>query len=194
MATFRATVKGHLWGQDCVNVVHFVKSDAVQADMLTLANSVRDRFVGGAVGLVSSNFNWYRIIITHLSSNPWVPVEIPLNQNGSFFGSKFIFAPYCVVFMLKTAIAGRRGRGRIYISGTYTNDSDSGLFTSAQVIRNANTASTWKQWYVTNGGQSGFAMAVCDRHSSDGDPRIVTDIVPRAWPGTQVRRNLFRGA
>lgn len=194
MAILEATVKGKLFGQDCVNVIHFERTPFAQADMAELVQQLLTRFIGQAIFLQVTQFNWYLVEIRHIDPNPLPPVVWPTSVNG-FVGVGPVFAPLCMVFKKKTNFGGPRNRGRIYLSGAGTNVMDQvGQWSNQQLLNMSSVAGSWKQWFVTNGGQSGFKMVLHPRDVIGNVGVDVIDIVPRSYPGTQVRRNLFRGA
>jgi len=194
MAVFRASLFHTSYGQQIRNVLHFHKSDAVQADMTSLAINLRDRWIDFVKNTQSNKINYYMVQIEHVGDeSPWPTLQLSINITGNFFSSE-IFNFACMVLQLKTDFGGRHGRGRNYISGVYSSDLSNGVWNAAQLVRFNGLVATLKDWWTTPAGNfTGFDLVVCPR-SDPTDFHLVTDIVPRATPGTQVRRNFFRGA
>jgi len=193
MALFQAVMKGKLNGQDCVNVCHFTKPDAVQDDMLVLGTKLTEDWIGFIATTQTTNFTWYQLKISHINQNPWAPIVLPLNIGGQFFSSPASWAVLTVVYQFKTANPNtRKGRGRIHISGIYT-ELEHGVWTAARLGLQQGVANVWKDNFVGDDAISAFNLVIRGRDESEPDVRTVTDIVTRAYPGSQVRRNLFRG-
>lgn len=193
MAVFEATIKSQLNGQDCVNVIHFEKPNANQSDMGALAEQIKGRFIGQAVLLQSGFVNWYMVEVRHIAVNPWPPIKVTTNQSGAR-GAELSFGPMTAVFKKKTAFTGPRNRGRLFLSGCGAGRiGNNGLWSAAMLIDLNSVAGSWTQWFITNGGQSGFKMILHPRDVVGPVGVDVIQIEPRSYPGVQVRRNLFRG-
>lgn len=193
MALFQAVMKGKLWGQDCVNVVHFVKPDGVQSDMALLAQALVDHWIGHIAFTQTTHFTWTQLQIHHINNSPWAPLILSLNIGGQFFSATTAWAPLTFVYQFKTASPlSRKGRGRCHISGIYT-ELESGVWTTSRVNLMKSASDVWTGQFVGDNAASPFNLVVRGRDEQEADVRTVIEIVPRFYPGSQVRRNLFRG-
>lgn len=193
MAVFEATLKAKLNGQDNVNVIHFERPDAVQSDMGVLAARLDEFFLGHVVFVQSSRVGWYQIQIRHIAEDPWVTVVMGVARGGQFFSSPS-FGPLTLVLQKRTAFSGVRNRGRIHISGIYDDGlTNGGAFSPDSLVVFQGLADSLNSLWVTDGGTQGFRMILHPRDVVGPVGTDVTELVVRSYPGTQVRRNLFRG-
>lgn len=197
MAVVRATIFHTLYGQQLQNVVHFQQLDATEAMFGLLPVRIRERFVKPIAGNQTNRLQYYRVRCEKVGSGTtWAPVETSFAWTGQFFGSE-TFAPMACVFQFRTSVNARRGRGRIYMSGMYSSDFVNGTWTASRLVAFGDTCNTLKAWWVSGGANFGSENGnwqLCLSPRSDPDDTLdVTNIVPRAYAGTQVRRNFFRG-
>lgn len=193
MALIRATLRGQLWGQECKNVLHFLRDNATQADMGHLATRLAEIWMTHLAFTQTQHWQWNRIDLQDLGENPMAPVTLSVNIGGQFFDALNMPGFMCFVYQLRTASsAGRRNRGRVYISGINV-DLDQGIWTTSRVNFMASVLDAWVPEFVGNAPNSGWSWVLTSRTNPIGDIKSITSIVPRSYPGTQVRRNLFRG-
>lgn len=193
MGLFQVIITGKLNGQDCKNVLHFTKPDAVQDDMGVLATRIQERWIGGIRNAQTSHFTWVQIVVVHIHDDPWVPVIVPINIGGTFFSGVTSVGFTCFVFQFRGQNPlSRRGKGRTYISGVYP-EFEHGLWTNSRMVLMGGTRDTWTQWFLGDSPDSGFNLVIRGRQEQEPDVRTVASIVPRPYPGVQRRRNLFEG-
>jgi len=194
MGVFQVTVTGTLFAQNIQNVMVFKKDGSVWAtDSALLGAKMRDAFYAQIKFLCVGAMQWTTVTIIdpHNEQNP--PLILPIVINGFQGSTTKIFLPLCGVYRLKTGVGGRRGRGRIYISGIDPNGIENGRWNAAQIINFNSVASSIKGQFVGDNPGSTFKLGVMRRGGAIGDFIPCTDIVVRDYPGTQTRRNFFRG-
>lgn len=193
MPLFQVTLTGTIWGQNCKNVLHFLRDNAGPEHMGQLAQHLLDVWIHHIAFTQTQNFTWNRIDVKHIDEQPFAPVVLTFNKGGQFFTGTNVWGVQCFVYQLKTASSlARRNRGRVYISGIHP-ELESGLWTASRINLMTQTMQVWIDNYVFPSVSSGFAWVITSRENPIQDIKVVTQIVPRAHPGTQVRRNLFRG-
>lgn len=127
--------------------------------------------------------------IDDMTSSPYVrTIAI---QGGADHGDQQV--PYmCMVLKLRTAIAGRRGRGRVYVAGLATAHTANGVLSSGGLAlwENPLCLPAIRNAYLA-GGSSDLGLVVYHRDTRDHS--FVTEILPRSVPGVQRRRNIGVG-
>lgn len=193
MALYRAVVSGSLFGQLIQNVLHFHRADAPADGAFVLAQSLRDHFYAQIRLLVNSDMTFNLVQIYDAESISTLPVQLPMNLVGAWATHHVVWAPLCAVFQIKTADAGRHGRGRFYISGQEQQGIFQGLWeTNRQILMNS-AASSIKGGYCDPSPSSMYTLGVMKRGGSTADFRPAIDLIARPLPGTQGRRNIGRG-
>ena len=196
MAVARVTIKGRVFGQVTNNVVHFKKDEAITSDFPILLNYVRDAWVANPFSLNTDN--QYRVEGLHLYNvgSDDVPIDMPLSINGTW-GPTTNGVPFtAAVFQIKTAIGGRRGRGRWYQAGMHQFGWANGLWNPSSMVQLVACANQIKAMWVAPAGAvytlTGWRLVVCPRndHTAALD---ATDVVARSMVGYIGKRQLSRG-
>lgn len=194
MGVFMATITGSLFGQTIQNVIHFDKNPSTDEDKGALAIAIRDRWLAQIKFACTSHMQWTQIRVEKSPGPDDQPAILPVVVGG-FQGAPVGIAPFvCAVFKLKTGIAGKKGRGRFYISGVDALGLEGGRWNAQQMINFRSIADSLMQWFGGSSSQTGFRVGVAGRNLDQSSFKEVTDIVPRNVPGVQVRRNIGRGS
>jgi hypothetical protein len=193
MGLFQARVSGQLFGENVMNVLHFQKPQSTTADKGVLAISLRDHFYAQMKFLCSNQMQWREIMVIDPSNPDDLPAILPIVINGFNSQPNAVINTVCAVYRIKTGVGGRRGRGRFYISGIDANGIALGRWNAQMLINLNSVANSLKGGYVGNTPTSGFNLGVIRRGAGEADFIEATDLVARDYPGTQVRRNFFRG-
>ncbi len=123
----------------------------------------------------------------------WTNVDFPI----FLFGTKADtanYAPFVAkVLQLKGSTSTRHGRGRTFLAGAGGSDMDNGNWNSQTMSGLADLCSQLEPMWVSPHATNGFSIVLAPR-SHPNDFEFVTQIIPRAKIGSQVRRNLGVGA
>lgn len=194
MALYRATVSATLFGQKIQNVLHFHRADAPSNGAEVLAQSLIDHFYGQIRLLCNNSINWNQIRIDRPDIPSAQPVLVATNFNGLFSSNLRLWGPLCAVFQIKTATAGRTGRGRFYVSGIEAQRLDSGVWETQAQLQLNSCAQSLEDGYADPTPSSLYTLGVMSRSATTVvEFKPCLDIVPRPVPGTQGRRNIGRG-
>lgn len=193
MALFRAVVKGQLFGCAVQNVLHFERADAPANAPLLLAQSLRDFFYSQIKGLCNNAMVWNSINIYDPEHPENLPLVLATNFTGTWSSSVVLWGPLSGVFQIKTAVAGRTGRGRFYIAGMEPAGLTSGLWGTGRINLMNQVATSIKGGYVGSNPSSLFTLGILPRGGSSTDFKPAIDLLARPLPGAQSRRNIGRG-
>lgn len=191
MAVLRATIRGAIFGQTHINVVHFQKDSFVTADKLVLAGDIASNFLVYLKPVVPFELVWNNIHVQVVDIPSEAHIDNPISIAGTSSSTDGV--PPFVVFNIRlhTAIAGKRGRGRLYLSSPNHGHIVAGVFTPA-LLGAMNTVCTNILTRYGPGGSSSFILGVCPRNDATAFKSVVTmecDSVPRV----QRRRNIGVG-
>lgn len=193
MALYRAVVKGTLFGQHVQNVLAFHRPDAPADGAFVLAQSLRDFFYGQIKGLCNNAMQWNSINVYNAEAPGTLPTVLSVSFTGTWASHNRIWGPQCGVFQIKTATAGRRGRGRFYISGMEVDGTLNGVWETGRLGLMNSVASSLKGGYAVTSPSSLYRLGVLPRGGSFTDFKPAIDLIARPLPGTQGRRNIGRG-
>lgn len=192
MTVYRVLSFATLFGQQCVNCIHFQKPDAISSDTALLATKFRDLWVEQFRGRVLNDVTFNRCMVTALDGPSQPSVDLFYVKTGSAGGSVFNTPVTCFVIKLQTGVGGRTGRGRIYWPGGAAGQMTQGKWLNT-VLNNWQTllAAQAANWLGTT-PISTFNLVVITR----GDPaswKAVESWGVRDVVGVQRRRNIGHG-
>lgn len=190
------TLTQTLKGQTVQNVLHFLNPDG-QMDLQTIANLMSTEWIPIVRTIQGTQLVYQQILVRDLGQ----PNLAPFVQNTAIAGSATGFdsrlPPLCIVIQKKTNTAGRRGRGRMYISGW---DNGSIQDTGTWVVGHLNGVmldavnNLMAKFFL--GGQNSVGLQLCVAGKGPDNQWIfipVTNLTVRPIPGYQRRRNIGIG-
>lgn len=191
MAILRATIRGSIFGQTHINVLHFQRDSYVSADRLILAQELRDNWLQYVKAITPFELVWNNIHVQNISTPAEAHVDLAISVAGSSSSTDGVpcFVTFC--FRVRTAIAGKRGRGRFYLSSPNHGHIVAGVFTSALLTAAATVCTNIMTRYGPS-ATSNFGFGVCPRNDASsfkGVTSMDVDSVPRV----QRRRNIGVG-
>lgn len=194
MPVYRVTLFSTMFGQELRNVMQFFKEGGTQADMVSLAGEIENRWISQTKFLSCGDLVYYKIHVMVPSQQGWEPIDRALTQPGAAGGNQTRSLFTAMVLQIRTSNHTRKGTGRHYIAGIRQDGLvggkwDFGTMNQAQSVGN----SLLGQFGGAVGG-TGYTLVVAPRTNPDANIHEVTSIVPRDYPGTQVRRNFKRGS
>jgi hypothetical protein len=193
MSIFRVRITGTLFGQHCENVVHFQRPESNLAFKEALARKIEDHWLAQMRLVCRQAMGWESVKVRDASNPDDFEFVHPINVTGFHPGEFDVWAPLCAVFQIKTAVQGRRGRGRFYLSGLEAVGVRRGIWDTGRLGELNSIASSLKEGFLGDNPTSGFNLGVLKRNGLEADFIEATDFRIRHHPGSQVRRNLFRG-
>lgn len=102
-------------GDVCVNVYHYTGSGTVTAAAASAINDAFDTAWSGSTlkGVTANDSKWVKLQVKRMDAAPWFVWDFDHLSSGSDTGN-LLPAQIAVCATLRTAAAGRSGRGRIY--------------------------------------------------------------------------------
>jgi hypothetical protein len=190
MSTMRITLAGTIFDQRCVNVLHFNNPDGglshVQIRDVLIAQwlfHVRD--------IQNVNFVWRDMTVQKVDGTPDTPTVFPLSdQQGALTGTA-AHPSLAALFSVRTAFAGRKGRGRFYVPGVHQESVLNGRVHPNAVIAYNTVANDLVARFGASGSQA-IKLVVCPRIDPTDIHTCVT-ILARSVFGIQRRRNIGVG-
>lgn len=191
MAKLRAIVMGSFMGQSAWTVLHFDAPDYVTTDLNALAIDIRDNYCQFVKPRMTAEFSFINIQTQPVFGSPDAAFNLTVAIVGTAGGSATTLPSTCCVLRLFTGLAGKHGRGRIYLPCLGPACLSFGLITPACITAYQTTADQILARYGPT-GPSAFTLQVLNR-SDLSSGLNVTAISPRTTPGNQRRRGIGIG-
>ena len=196
MTTTRVSIFGHYAGQLTMNVMHFNQPDVTQASLVLLAALVDDLWInGGIVQNTEAGASWNKILVQDVETG-LNDVELGIIRTGVLGDSKNYTPMNAAVFQLITETSGRKGKGRVYLTGFSAGNMVDGYWKVETQNRLNNVAaqlqSYWCQGGAEHNASQGWDLGVCPR-TDPTEFKPAVSIVARGLVGVQVRRQIGRG-
>jgi len=195
MSTVRVRLSGTCFGQLMQNVLHFNNPDGTVTETDAAAN-MRDVWCTLVKKRQISAFTWFSIQVQTLGiGGPTLGVLLPIALSGEISSGQDLVQPTtCAILKLQTAVAGRRGRGRVYLPvpepGTFFQGVMNG---SIRAQWESNVMAPLRTAYLGGSPTSGLNLAVLHRDTSS-DVSNAISLEVGAIAGTQRRRQIGVGS
>ena len=193
MAIFRCTLTGIQYNQVTIqNVLHFNWPDFAGAEIL-VCQELRDGWCTIVAAAQVNSFGWRNVSVYRVGSGV-APTNLPIVVGGQDIGDPNNSMPTLSAKMrIHTAVAGRTGRGRIYVAGVRQAHWQFGQMTAAgQTVWNARVTAL-KNRYVGVGATGPMTLGVMPRSEDFTQFKSADDLTLTIIPGQQRRRNLGVG-
>lgn len=155
-----ATILGVCSGVNTMTSLRFMEDVPNLAAKQTLANAIRDRFMPEFKTGCASAMNWTSIVISRAgdaSDSPY-PLAVNIVGGGSTLGPHQV----AIQWNLFTGVAGRRGKGKLYVPGIQTGAMGLGKIASAtRVSLDAVMVTMNARWAA--GGSESWHLGVLSR-------------------------------
>lgn len=190
MATIRVTLSMTYYGQLFQNVLHFNKSDYVASELPTLIQDVKDNWITHVKWCQSDGLKYINMKLHHVGSLTPDTNEVLAINGGT--GSSSEYKPFnCHIIRIQSEVAGRIGRGRVYIGGIASNLTDFGFIKTSILA----TWATKLQLITAAFGPSAtsdFQLGV-NPHTETDDFKPMQSLSINPVEGIQRRRNIGVG-
>jgi hypothetical protein len=190
MTLFRATIIQTMYGQQIQNVLHFEHFSSDPATSSLLADAISATWIPN-VRLMQTAALIYTGIKVQMLESQFPPFVKTVNVAGQFGHDDQMTTYSAFVLRLRTAFAGKTGRGRLYIAGVLKGWTTNGLVTQDRI-------NAWNLEIVDimqahgPGGTSDFKLGVCPSKAPfNFKPVTSMQIAPTL--GVQRRRNIGIG-
>jgi len=195
MALVKVTLTGTLYGSTFQNVIHFQKADFVSSELATLTTLFRDNWLDPYKNLTVSEATFISIRAEVVASGGSAEVvTLPISITGGAGNDVRSPLMMALVIQLKTGLAGRKNRGRIFTCGTSVGQMTNGLWTGAWLTTaNGYVATLKARWVTHTSGSIPWDLVIHGKNDSPTEWRTVTDLGIRPTPGCQRRRSLGVG-
>lgn len=193
MAVFRCTITATAYNQISVqNVVHFSWTDFAGP-----LSQVTTELVNGWITILratQTNSIIYRNVSVYEVGTGVTPTNLPMNLQGQDLGDPNASMPVLAVKLrIRTGIAGRTGRGRIYVFGIRQAHWSFGQLTAAGITTWQGRVDALKQRYIGPNQTGPMNLGVMNRSDDPSAFKLADELTLSTIPGIQRRRNLGVG-
>ena len=190
----RATVYSVCFGQQLRTVMHFRRRNFTTADLGGLAVQIRERYVSQARFLSCGGLQYYNIRVEVPNDDSLNPIDLPINSFGGAGNNNAVSLLLCGVLNIKTADTSKRGKGRIYIPAVKLEGLQEGLWGFGQFQAMNSVAASIAGQFAAENPPTGYSLGVTNKIEPQVAFKEMLDVIPRLWPGSQVRRQFKRGS
>jgi hypothetical protein len=183
----RAVINGICVGITTVTTVRWANTAVSLADKQALANEIRDFFIPNFMIGCSASMNFVSIFITDDDNTGDSPYVLPINKVGSGTQGPTQVA---VQLNLLSGVAGRRGRGRLFVPGIRDVSFPGSQLSSSLLLTGQNQINILKGRYCGNASTPWF-LGVHSR--KDNLTRPVVDITLNNLPSALRSRKVNVG-
>lgn len=187
---YRVTLTQSLWGETMQNVLHFTHASSDPNTMIDLVTDLKATWIPQVKWIQQDQLRYVNARVQLLESQ-FAAYSEALNISGSAGGSNDYKTYNAHILQLRTALLGRRGRGRQYIGGVALNLTDKGIIKSDIITTWNNHIANLAAAYLS-GGTSNFRLVV-NPHTNTDAHQDVTSITLNPIEGIQRRRNIGVG-
>jgi len=193
MSMHRVTISATLDGQICQNVMHFNNPDGTKTAS-QIADSIETVWLANWKQFSHSGLVWFDIAVRELGSLLAV-FHKTIVVAGTGGGETEPDCPVIArVIKLQTAVAGKHGRGRLFIPGMSKDAWVRGLVKPASITAGLPLMAALKSAYITAGGSESLRLYVMPRNGTvTADGYQVEELVQRTTLGYQRRRSIGIG-
>ena len=193
MAIYTVNIRGKFAGQNVENVVHLREQDGFVATKQQIADNLFTWWTGHIRNIQVQHFTWTEYKIRKTYDDNDAAVVIPFNQGGTLPEQNQSACSTTAVFQKKTAVGGRTGRGRVCVPGVPGTAFNDGLWNASYIALMQAVRTVFLGRWCGDNPATHLHLVLVPKHAQGEEYKIVTDFVPRNYPGTQVKRNFFRG-
>jgi len=193
MSTVRAVITGLAWSAiTCQNVLHFRNPDGA-VPLATICTELRDNWCTILAAGQTTQFGWRNISVQEVGSAV-APTNLAIVVNGidatdPSGGTQVL----CQKFRIHTPVAGRHGRGRIYLPGYRATLWSTGQLNATGITNMTIRLNAIKARYVGVSATGPITLGVLRRGGTTADFINADDLSLALVPGVQRRRSLGLG-
>lgn len=172
----------------CLNVLHYTGSGdfILEADANDIADAIHTAWAAHMQAVTAGGSFFRYVLVKDMSSVPWITYRFDYDTEGASAGSA-LPEQLALCVSLRTAVGGRRGRGRIFLGGPFTETENvAGVPTTA--FKTAAAAYAADIGSITAASAAEFTLSVWSRLSAQLNTVIAATIDPR-WDVQRRRAN-----
>lgn len=193
MPLYRVRLRGFLVGQAHENVMHFQSDDGVATNPMDLANEIATQWcVFLKDGFPTGSFSWDLVHVNDLTNPATAPADNTIAIPGTGASNSSIIPFTTFKLKLKTNFAGRKARGRLFMSTPNAGNITAGFLTTATLTFWNGKAAQLMARYGP-GGASNYNLVIHGKNDPANQSFPVTAIVMDTRPATCVKRQIGRG-
>lgn len=190
----RVTIYATCFGQQLRTVVHFRRLNFDLPAMALLAGAIENQWLGQFRFLSCGGLQYYNIRVEIPLDDSVTPVDRPLAMPGLGGDNSAVSLPMCGVLHIKTSDTSKRGVGRIYVPAVKLGGLQDGTWSFGPFQAFNSVAGSVKGQFRAQDPPTGFSLGVTNKIEPQVAFKEMIDVVPRLYPGTQVRRQFHRGS
>ena len=196
MLNIEVTLIQTMKGQSVQNVIHFINPDGALS-LQTIADFMTTDWIPALKPIQNTAVVYRQIQVRDLDNPATATFLLNTAIPGTAVGFDARLPPLCIVIQKKTNRAGRKGRGRLYISGFDEGSLDTtGTWSAGHLTGVMATAvnNLRERFFLGGAQQTGLALAIMGRGPDNGiELTPVTNLIVRPVPGLQRRRSIGVG-
>lgn len=176
------------------NLIHCRNEDGFTYTKTQFLDNLYTRFLTQLAFNQANNFTWTKMSIWKWYDDTDAPLDVAISLGGSSGAAIQYFGPMAAVFQKKTAVSGKTGRGRFYMPAAPGTNLFNGKWSSSYLTNLEANRTAINAWLTGPTPLAHINLVLVPKESDTEEYKDLTDFKPRDYPGTQVRRNFFRGA
>lgn len=196
MTNARVVISGNWSSSPIQNQLYFARANAVWPDdFIQLAQLIETDWIGtGSTGIrqrITSLMRWTSIEVYNLDLPFAGAIVRPINIVGARTGNLTQAFPHDCVLIYKECFAGgRRGRGRLYMSGIDPATWNTAIMSAIESTNWSVTLVDLENRWLEPNPTTGWKMILVTAGENPADPLEVKALIHSTKPGTQVRRQI----
>lgn len=192
MAIYRVTMSCLVAGQTCQNVIH-IDDNATATTEAAISTAILSHWLPNILPFQHTSAVWQRIEVRRVSPVGPAPHVQTIILPGT--GTGVNDADNSMVgrmLQFKTTVAGKHGRGRLYIPGTSISAFQQGIVKAASLAAGAPLVGELRAQWCDPGPLTGFSLVISQK-ANPGATLKVSDIVQAVTARALRRRQIGVG-
>jgi hypothetical protein len=190
----RVTIYSTCFGQQLRNVVHFRRRNFVVGDLALLGGAIENSWLGQMRFLSTGQLQYNNIRVEVPNDDTLNPVDRPLIMPGLSQTVIGVVLPMAGVLRIKTADTSKRGVGRYYVPGMSMISVEQGQWNFGGFQQMNSVCDSIEGSFRAENPPTGFSLGITNKIEPQVAFKEMIEFLPRLYPGTQVRRQFFRGS
>lgn len=176
------------------NIIHLRNQEGFDIPRNQILDRLFTAFIGQIRNLQANNFTWTNMAIWNWYDEDDTPLSVPISAGGTSGAAIQYFNSMAAVFQKKTAVSGKRGRGRFYMPAPPGTNLNNGKWSNTYIINMTSVRNAIVGHFMGATPIQQLNLVLVPKEGETDEYLDLIDFFPRDYPGTQVRRNFFRGA
>lgn len=192
MAIYRVTMSCLVAGQICQNVIH-IDDNATGATQAAISTAILGHWLPSILPFQHTSAIWQRIEVRAVSPvGPAPNVQTIILPGTGPSVNDSDNSMVCRLLQFRTTVAGKHGRGRLYIPGTSFQAFSQGQVKAASITAGAPLVGELKAQWTGGAPITGFSLVISQK-AAPGSTLKVSDIIQAVTARALRRRQIGVG-